>query len=345
MSATSDLSDTKQELLARCLREGRGGNLKEILRRQESREYLGDGVVAIHPSGNSRPFFFLHGDYTLVQLKHWFLSLGKELGPEQPFYALDPGRLDEPVAPALDAFAAAHIRRVRAIQPRGPYVLGGSCNGGLVAFEMARQFQRDGDTVSLLILVEPFVVTGFHRLGRKVLGRLGGLIGLTPDKQLDWFLRILPLLEYPSSRLRYVQVRLRLQDRRSFGHLVGVVAREFKRAGTQVQRLAQMRCKRGPSDAPICRGRPLDDYPGIFRWMAADYVLRPYAGQVALYWTSTKFEEKPVAPSQWLGIAEGAEVHIVPGMVTLGGSEHAYDIAAHWRACLSRVVAGSVDRG
>lgn len=339
MSATSDLSHAKRELFAKYVREGRGGHLKQALQGQDQRRFLGTGVTPIHMAGTNLPVFFLHGDYTSTEIKHWFLCLGEELGADQPFYALDPARLDAPVAPTLEEFVGAHLEVVRTIQPRGPYVLGGSCNGGLMAFEMARQLQRDGETASLLILVEPFVVTPSHRVWRRFICYLGGLLKVGPDKQLNWFLATLPILEYLLTRHRYLRNRLMLQDRRRYGHLSHVVAREFKRGISQFGRLARMSREDGPADAPMPPRRPLEDYPAIFRWMAAGYSLRRYVGTVAMYWTADKFEEEPSAPVRWLGLAEGAEIHVVPGMVTPGGSQHASAVAAHWRALLGRTAA------
>ena len=50
--------------------------------------------------------------------------------------------------------AAHHIDRIRSIQPNGPYLLGGMCAGGVIAFEIARQLQRAGDKVALVALLD-----------------------------------------------------------------------------------------------------------------------------------------------------------------------------------------------
>ena len=43
--------------------------------------------------------------------------------------------------------ASRHVAALRARRPHGPYVLGGHCNGALVAFEMARQLVAAGEAV------------------------------------------------------------------------------------------------------------------------------------------------------------------------------------------------------
>ena len=50
----------------------------------------------------------------------------------------------------MEAIAAEFRGRVREIQPRGPYLLAGACDGGIVAYEMALQFQQEGEKVPLL---------------------------------------------------------------------------------------------------------------------------------------------------------------------------------------------------
>ncbi|HCI82789.1 MAG TPA: hypothetical protein DHW02_24220, partial [Ktedonobacter sp.] len=97
-------------------------------------------VVAVQANGSRRPFFFLHGD--------WFgggfycLNLARSLDAEQPFYVLEPYNFDGlPIPPTFEEMAAAHIQALRTIQPEGPYLLGGFCNGGLMAYEIARQLR------------------------------------------------------------------------------------------------------------------------------------------------------------------------------------------------------------
>jgi thioesterase domain-containing protein len=50
--------------------------------------------------------------------------------------------------------AARYIETLRAVQPEGPYLLGGWSFGGLVAFEMAQQLWRSGRRVEHVILLD-----------------------------------------------------------------------------------------------------------------------------------------------------------------------------------------------
>lgn len=65
--------------------------------------------------------------------------------------ALGSGALD------VAAVAAAVGRRLVALQPTGPYYLGGWCRWGIVAQELARQLVACGETVALLVLLDAVV--------------------------------------------------------------------------------------------------------------------------------------------------------------------------------------------
>jgi amino acid adenylation domain-containing protein len=110
-------------------------------------------LVALNAAGSRPPFFFLHGDFT----GGGFFShkLARALGDDQPFYAVHPHGLIDPVIPeSIEAMAAERLSAVRAARPRGPYVLGGHCAGGMVALEIARQLVRDGEEVSCVLMID-----------------------------------------------------------------------------------------------------------------------------------------------------------------------------------------------
>jgi thioesterase domain-containing protein len=101
--------------------------------------------------GGSRPrLFFAPGSMgnVFTHLGH----LARHLGPDQPFYGLQE---DVQSPTRIEALASHYLAQVRAVQPLGPYLLGGVCHGGLVAFEMAQQILAQGQPVAFLGLVEP----------------------------------------------------------------------------------------------------------------------------------------------------------------------------------------------
>jgi thioesterase domain-containing protein len=86
----------------------------------------------------------------------YLYNLARELGPNQPFYGLQGVGLDGDAEPhtTVEDMAAHYIAEIRSVQPVGPYHLAGHSLGGWVAFEMARQLQRDGHEVSMLAIID-----------------------------------------------------------------------------------------------------------------------------------------------------------------------------------------------
>ena len=103
-------------------------------------------VVCFNEKGAGVPFFCVapvSGQVLCYQ------ELAKQLGPEQPFYALQSPGLNEGEAPAasVEAAAAVLLEQLQAVVaglPRGrqTFHLGGWSMGGVVAFEMALQLRR-----------------------------------------------------------------------------------------------------------------------------------------------------------------------------------------------------------
>jgi hypothetical protein len=58
--------------------------------------------------------------------------------------------------PDIECLSEHFIKEIRAIQPEGPYHLGGICARGLIAYEVARKLLESGQEVQLLAIVEPF---------------------------------------------------------------------------------------------------------------------------------------------------------------------------------------------
>jgi thioesterase domain-containing protein len=86
-----------------------------------------------------------------------FADLARELGSEQPFYALQSVGLDGAEAPlnSIEEMATLYIGEIRTVQPHGPFAIIGACFGATVAYEMARQLLRAGEEVAFLGLLDP----------------------------------------------------------------------------------------------------------------------------------------------------------------------------------------------
>ena len=81
-------------------------------------------------------------------------ELGKYFSKNQRVYNLTIWTKVEQPATFIKALAAYYVKEIRLIQPTGPYFLGGYCNGGIVALEIAQQLQELGQTVAWLGLIQ-----------------------------------------------------------------------------------------------------------------------------------------------------------------------------------------------
>jgi amino acid adenylation domain-containing protein len=112
-------------------------------------------LVPIQPEGDRPPFFCIHGLGGTVLRFH---ALAQHMGTDRPFYGVQAQGLegDRAFHNKVEDMAAFYIKEIRALQPEGPYHLGGYSLGGLIAFEMSRQLQADGQEVGLLALLDTY---------------------------------------------------------------------------------------------------------------------------------------------------------------------------------------------
>lgn len=108
-----------------------------------------DNLVPLKPSGDLPPLFTVAaGDGNLVG----FGPLARRLSPRQPLYGLQPSGLDgrRPLDRGIEAMVDRYLEALREVQPHGPYLLAGRCNGITVAFELAQRLRAEGEDVPLL---------------------------------------------------------------------------------------------------------------------------------------------------------------------------------------------------
>lgn len=109
-------------------------------------------VLTLNAGGRRRPFFYLHSD--LFGGGIYCRRLATAIGPEQPIHAVAPhGTAGLPQLGTIESMALGYLPYIRALQPSGPYRLGGFCVSGLVAYEIARLLRAQGETIERLALV------------------------------------------------------------------------------------------------------------------------------------------------------------------------------------------------
>jgi thioesterase domain-containing protein len=78
------------------------------------------------------------------------------LPADQPFYALQIPGVEPGGVPleTIETLANFHLQHLRTVRPHGPYRLAGHSNGGIIAFELARQLEAAGESVEQLVIFD-----------------------------------------------------------------------------------------------------------------------------------------------------------------------------------------------
>ncbi len=115
----------------------------------------GSRVVCARSVGSRLPLFLVagyQGPYDTVMVLSRILP---HVSADQPLYGLKPRWIDGGgMYTGVKEEAQEYLTEMRAIQPHGPYLLGGYCVSGLVALEMARQLLAEGEEIGLLALID-----------------------------------------------------------------------------------------------------------------------------------------------------------------------------------------------
>jgi surfactin synthase thioesterase subunit len=121
-------------------------------------------VVPIQEKGSLPPFFCGGRDGGRE-----FRELSRFIGSDLPFFQFDAFAVQEqrllagePLYNSVPDLAAAFRRDILSIRPNGPYFLGGMCEGGILALEIALQLQDQGLEVALLAQFDT-PVNGYFR--------------------------------------------------------------------------------------------------------------------------------------------------------------------------------------
>jgi acyl transferase domain-containing protein/thioesterase domain-containing protein/aryl carrier-like protein len=99
------------------------------------------------------PFFLVAGMFgNVLNLRH----LASLVGEDRPFHGVQARGLlgEEDPHETFEEMARDYLKEIRAVQPHGPYLLGGFSGGGITAFEMARQLIAEGEQVPLIVLLD-----------------------------------------------------------------------------------------------------------------------------------------------------------------------------------------------
>jgi amino acid adenylation domain-containing protein len=110
-------------------------------------------LVRLRDGKEKTPLFLIHPMGGGV---FCYRELASQLGDGQPVYGLQARGLGagEPIDKSVETMADTYLEEVRRVQPTGPYRLGGWSLGGIIAFEMARRLEEQGERTALLALLD-----------------------------------------------------------------------------------------------------------------------------------------------------------------------------------------------
>jgi thioesterase domain-containing protein/acyl carrier protein len=152
-----------------------------------------DLVLPLRAKGSLPPLFCAH---PAGGLSWSYAGLMRELHADRPIYGLQaPGvGHDIPYAASIEEMAEEYVAALRKIQPSGPYHLLGWSFGGVVAYAMACQIQRQGEQVALLGIMDSYPSTDQHegpdmteaKVMKEIVAMLGLDLGEMEGKPLDF---------------------------------------------------------------------------------------------------------------------------------------------------------------
>ncbi|WP_224372915.1 thioesterase domain-containing protein [Hyalangium versicolor] len=144
MTMSAPLSQAKQELL-RALIQNRDASSKDT---PSNLIQFKKGEAGVPPF-----FFFPATDGGVSYFRH----MAPHLPERRAFYGIQAPGFDEEREPlrSVEEVVDYGMRHLRALQPHGPYYIGGFCMGGLPSYELACRLQEAGEEVAMLVQVMP----------------------------------------------------------------------------------------------------------------------------------------------------------------------------------------------
>ncbi len=260
---------------------------------------MNEPIVEIQPKG-SRPPLYCIGEVNGEVIV--FRRLALELGLDQPLYGLQPFSLLGP-NPTVERIAADYIAELRKMGESQPSCLVGYSFGGIVAVEMARQFQRDGIVPPLVVLIDSAYPAGCRQ-------------------NEAWSQRI----------LRYRNLLERVTNGGGLPHLLARV----KYGLTRVTHRA-----RSTVGVPLPSGdRNVSDLQGM---AAESYRLKSYHGRVYLFRAESQNQFLTGGPGLgWSGVLSNLVVAEVPGdHGTINTGSNLKILARHLQECVQAPLTNS----
>ena len=228
-------------------------------------------IVPLQPRGTGIPIFGVPGHNGDVFA---YRAFAQHLGPDLPFYGLQPPGLDGQGAPLtrIEDLAAYFAAQIRAFHPSGPCIVTGFCAGGMTAFELGRQLVQGGTPVSLVALFGAAYASAYRWRS-------------APGMRLEW-------LATHTRELR------RLGWRERWAYVAAKLARRW----------AQRGLRRSPDPVLVLRSRVQKATIAAAR----HYTPERFAGRVCVVVPNREWVQSRYLPLSWGTIAREVDVYIGP---------------------------------
>ena len=230
-------------------------------------------VHALQPLGSNPPIICLGAFAGPL-----FSPLINHLGLQQPFLSvgLRTSDLKDLTAPyRLEEISTRLMSAIRRVQPKGPYYLAGWCFDGVIAYETARQLEKSGNEVGLVVLFDA------PNPAAQVKGTLPRKIGAHFAELRK--LRSKQMFPYIYERLKGMKEATRLASWRFLYQMSRYSKRERPKSMDQVLYLAVL-----------------------------NYCPEPYPGRVVLFRSFTPGHDR-TRDFGWKGIARDLAIEEIPG--------------------------------
>jgi amino acid adenylation domain-containing protein len=125
----------------------------------DSRPQAWPTLIQIQAGNSQKPLFCVSAPNVNAL---GYVSLARALGPEQTTFGLQAQYPEDAESEhsqfVVENVAAEYLQALQAEQPHGPYQLIGMCRGAHIAYEIASRLHEQGETVSLLGILDTFVM-------------------------------------------------------------------------------------------------------------------------------------------------------------------------------------------
>ncbi|ALF55339.1 hypothetical protein ACX27_24975 [Nostoc piscinale CENA21] len=276
-------------------------------------------LIPLQTHGTKPPLFCIH---PLAGVVFPYYELARLINAEQPFYALQSVGIDGQEQPLnkIEDMASRYIQALRAIQPHGPYFIGGWSFGAYVALEIATQLQKQGQQVAKVILLDT--------------------PPLSPDKTINFF-NLLKFFLTSSLQHSWPYIydyfylcfaKDKSQHSMDFWHLMSLINPQ------SIAKVVEHESKLMKFRQPVLQ-RILQIIQANSEALI-NYNPKLYPGKMTLFYTKSQFGNHDQDPTRgWLDLAaQGLEIYQIPGHhFNLLRLPHVEVLAQKLTACLDEV--------